>query len=133
MPRRLSPTSSLALLALIACAPRGDAGDPSGFRVVFPDARTDDPATFSIRRGVHVQLKPTAQCRYADGKDARWTMTGARVAHGELPPGLTLEDGAIVGVAQQVGAWQASVAFAGVTCAGRRLPDVAVAISITVH
>jgi hypothetical protein len=119
----------LLLLVVLACTPHGD---PSAFHVFFPDARTGDPAAFHIRQGARVQLKPSAECRYGDGKAARWAITGARLADGKLPPGLVLEDGAIAGAAKATGIWQASVAFSGVTCAGRAQPDVRIAIAITV-
>jgi hypothetical protein len=119
---------------MLACTPRGgDAGDPGSFRVFFPDARAGDHADIVVKHGAHVQLKPSAQCHYDDGKDARWTITGARIADGKLPPGLTLEDGAIVGAAKEAGNWQASIAFSGITCAGKAQPDVTLAVSIAVH
>jgi hypothetical protein len=123
----------LALLVLVACMPHGGADDPGAFRVFYPDARAGAPAAFSIKHGAHVQLKPSAQCHYPDGKDARWTMTGARVVDGELPPGLALEDGAIVGAAKLGGSWQATIVFTGVTCAGKAQPDANLAVAIAVR
>src|SRR5690349_17040845 len=77
-------TSSIFL----ACA-HSSALDANAFRVMYPD----EPA----RIGKHVQLKPSASCKYDDGRDARWATTGARLESGALPPGLAIEDAAIAG------------------------------------
>ena len=72
----------------------------------------------------------TIRARSADG--ARWTMGGAKVASGELPPGLTLEDGQIGGVPKQAGSYQFRIEFSNVMCAGKPYDGHAVDVSITV-
>ena len=102
-----------ALAFLAACGAHAGSGDAT-FKVFYPDAPADG---FHAKVGKKLYLKPVGQCVYADGRDARWAMTGAHV-EGELPPGFAIEDGAISGVAKQPGTWSFKVKFAGVTCAG---------------
>lgn len=105
---------TLALLLVVACTPAGSQ-DAGGFRVFYPDTR--------LRPNRRVELKPSAECHYDNGHDARWTMTGARIVTGDLPPGLTIEDGAIVGAPKQPGAYKATIQLTGLTCAGKAQPD----------
>jgi len=59
-------------------------------------------------------------------------MTGARIGSGELPPGLTLEDGVVGGVPTKAGFYKARIELAGVVCAGKSYDAQAVDIEITV-
>jgi len=102
--------------------PGGDTG--GGFRVFYPDT--------SAKVGKHFQAKPSADCKRDDGTDARWAATGARVASGELPPGLVIEDAAIGGVATKAGTYSAKITVTGVTCAGKPQPDQTVDVTIAV-
>lgn len=60
-------------------------------------------------------------------------MTGARVTAGELPPGMTLEDGVIGGVPKQAGDFTATIEFLDVTCAGKPYAGQVVDVQITVQ
>ena len=64
-------------------------GSAGGFSIAYPADRG------KVGKKLHAQA--VGQCHYDNGRDARWAITGARVASGELPPGLGLEDGAITG------------------------------------
>ena len=68
----------------------------AGFSVSYPDAHGA-----TVKQGARFYAKPEAKCFYDNGREARWTIGGAHVASGELPPGLTLEDGVIGGVAKR--------------------------------
>jgi hypothetical protein len=103
---------------------RGGAGSSGGFRVFYPDA--------SAKVGKHFQAKPSAECKRDDGSDARWAASGARIASGELPPGLVIEDAAIGGVPSRTGSYRASILVTGVTCAGKPMPDQRVDVSLDV-
>jgi hypothetical protein len=105
----------LALLLLVGCA-HGAGGDAT-FKVFYPDAPSSTGG-FQASVGKKLQLKPVAQCVYGNGRDARWSMTGAKIASGELPDGFTIEDGAISGTPKRAGTWTVTVEFNGVTCAG---------------
>jgi hypothetical protein len=86
----------------------------------------------TARLGKRFYAKPAAQCFHDNGREASWRMTGAHVASGELPPGLTLEDGVIGGVPKQKGTFKATVEFSDVTCAGKAAPGQTVDIVIHV-
>jgi hypothetical protein len=103
-----------------ACAHAGG----SGFRVFY--------ATDTALAKTHYQVRPSADCKYEDGRDARWSVTGARVESGELPPGLALEDAAINGTPTTGGTFTAHLVLTGVECAGKELPDQHVDVKITV-
>jgi hypothetical protein len=111
----------LATVLLVACTAAGPAG---GFRVFYPETH--------LRPLRRIELKPSAQCQYENGHDARWTMTGARLVTGDLPPGLAIEDGAIVGAAKRPGAWKATIQFTGLTCAGKAQADETVDVDFAV-
>lgn len=83
--------------------------------------------------GARFYAKPAAQCFYDTGREATWRMTGARVSAGELPPGLTLEDGVIGGVPKRAGSFSATIEFLEVTCAGKPHPGLVVDVQITVQ
>lgn len=106
----------------------GPGGTP-GFSLSYPDATVmSTPA----KVGTRFYAKPAGQCHYDNGREARWQMDGARVTSGELPPGLTLEDGVIGGVPKAAGTFKVTIKLDGVTCAGKAYPDEAVDILITV-
>lgn len=115
-------------LLLAGCAHQAGAnGGPAGFSIAYPDAVS---ATAKI--GKRFYAKPIASCRYDNGREAHWAMSGARVASGELPPGLTLEDGVIGGVPKTAGTYQAHVELSGVVCAGKPYEGQGVDVAITV-
>jgi hypothetical protein len=117
----------LVLLALLAaCGPKAGAASDASFRVFYPDA------PFQAVAGKRFAIKPVGQCVYANGRDARWAMTGARIDDGELPPGLVIEEGAIAGTPKQPGSWTVRVKFSGITCAGKSLDPQVVDVAITV-
>lgn len=121
-----------AVLVLCAACARGagiGATGPPGFSITYPEA---PPTGVTIHRGKRYYAKPTAQCFYEYGREARWTMSGAQVTSGELPPGLTLEDGVIGGVPTTAGTYRATIELGNVTCAGKPYPGQTVDISITV-
>ncbi len=107
----------------------GGTDDNATFSVFYPDQPADG---FKAKVGKRFGVKPAAQCVYENGRDGRWTMTGARVESGELPPGLAIEDGAIGGTAREAGTWTFKVKFAGVTCAGKAQEPVLVDVKIVV-
>ena len=112
------------VLVVAACA-HASTG-PAGFSISYPDA-----ATGRVNKKLYAQ--PAGQCRYENGRDARWAITGARVASGELPPGVTIEDGAITGTPSKPGAYHAQIVLTGVTCAGKDLADQTIDVAITVR
>ena len=108
-----------------ACAgSRGAASGDATFRIFYPDA-------FKATVGNRFQIKPVGSCVYANGRNARWSMTGARV-EGELPPGLAIEDGAIGGAPSQPGTFTIKVTFSGVVCAGKAHEPQVVDVPITI-
>jgi hypothetical protein len=111
------------LLFLAACA--GSAAEFGEFSIAY---KLEAP-----RVGRRFSGKPTGVCHHGNGRDARWTMTGAHVVSGELPPGLVLEEGAIAGTPTKTGDYAAKIAFLGVTCAGKPLPDQTVDVTIVVR
>ena len=114
------------LFLLAACThPGGAAGSSGAFRVFYPDTQT--------KVGKHFQAKPSADCKYDNGNDARWAASGARVKSGDLPPGLTIEDAAIAGVPSKAGSYQVKLVVTGVTCGGKTFPDQEVDVAITVR
>jgi hypothetical protein len=120
----------LMLVAITcACAASGaGSGDPA-FRVFYPDA----PASgFHAKVGKRFSIKPVAHCVYDNGHDARWSITGARVASGALPPGLVLEEGSIGGIPTEAGSWTLTVKFTGPICAGKPHDILTVDVTITV-
>ncbi len=110
------------LLVLTACTHAATSG---GFRIQYPN----DTAIMHQ----HFEVKPSADCKYDDGRDARWTTAGSQIESGKLPPGLTLEDGAINGTPSETGTFKARIALTGVTCAGKSMPDQHVDVSISVY
>jgi len=111
------------LLALVACA--HPAGGSGGFRVFYPDAGT-------ALMHQSFQVHPSAECKYDNGHDARWTAGGWTVESGQLPPGLTLEDGAITGKPSATGNFTARIKLTNVTCAGKPVADQHVDVTISV-
>ena len=113
------------VLVVAACVHAGG-GSGGGFSIAYPDATAG-------KVGKKYYAKAVGQCQYENGRDARWALTGARVASGELPPGLALEDGAFTGTPKQAGSYHAQIALSGVTCAGKPLADQTVDLSIDVR
>jgi hypothetical protein len=121
---------ALGLVSLAGCPHRGSGAGgagPAGFSINYPDA-----VNATAKTGKRFYAKPEARCNYDDGREARWTMTGARVADGELPPGLTLEDGVVGGVPTKAGFYKARIELSGVMCAGKSYDVQSVDIGITV-
>lgn len=124
---------SLVFVGLCACAHRGGGAgggageEEAGFSLSYPDA-----VSATAKVGKRFYAKPVGRCHYDDGREARWTMTGAHVTSGELPPGLTLEDGVVGGVPTKAGSYQAHIELSGVMCAGKPYEGQAVDIGITV-
>ncbi len=121
----------LALVCAACARGAGGGGASSGaFSVRYPDA---PPTGVTAKVGKRFYAKPSAQCFYDNGREASWRMTGARVTAGELPPGLTLEDGVIGGTPKQAGSYQATIEFSEVTCAGKPHSGQVVDVQITVQ
>src|SRR5678816_3962389 len=130
--RKIEPVGRLRVL-LIVCAGclhgaagGGGEGDAT-FSVTYPDA-----AGATAKVGKRFYAKPNARCLYENGREARWSMGGAKVASGELPPGLTLEDGVIGGVPTKAGSYQAHIALSNVLCAGKPYQDQGADVHIDV-
>lgn len=120
------------MFALCAACPRGSGSGATGtpgFSIVYPEA---PPTGVTAKRGKRFYAKPTAQCFYDNGREARWTMSGASVVSGELPPGLTLEDGVIGGVPTAPGTFNATIELGNVACAGKPYPGQTIDVLITV-
>jgi len=113
------------MILLVSACVHGGGTSAASFRVFYPDTQT--------KVGKHFQAKPSAECKYDNGNDARWAATGARVQSGELPPGLAIEDAAIAGVPKKPGSYQVKLLVTGVMCAGKTLPDQEVDVAITVR
>lgn len=123
--------AAILLLALAACPkPKAPGEVEAGFRVFYGDPRAK---SLTVQSGVRMQTKPAATCTYPDGREARWANTGAKLDEGTLAPGLVLEDGAIGGVPTQAGTYNATIKFAGVTCAGKPQGDQRAAVTIIVR
>jgi hypothetical protein len=125
------------LVVCAACARGTGAGGSGGggdenatFSISYPDA---PPAGASAKVGKRFYAKPEGRCLYDNGREARWTMGGARVTTGELPPGLTLEDGVIGGIPKQPGTYRFHVEFSSVVCAGKPHEGQAADVQITVQ
>jgi len=116
---------AVMIVALVACMPHGDAGK---FAVTFPDA-----AAVRTKVGAKFYAKPSARCIRDDGSEARWAITGAHVASGELPPGIGIEDGVLTGTPSKAGDFSAQIVVSGVTCAGTSYPDQTADVHIVVH
>ena len=123
-------------LMLAACSKQrgsmggnGEPGSSPEFSVFYPDASARG---IVAKVGQRMQAKPAAHCTYPNGSEARWSNTGAKVASGELPPGLVIEDGAIAGVPTKPGTWKVTMVFTGVTCMSNAQPDQQVEVAITV-
>ena len=108
----------------------GAGGGDTSFAITLPDA---PPEGRVVKHGKRFYAKPTARCLYDNGNEARWTIGGARVTSGELPPGLTLEDGQIGGVPTKVGTYRFHIEFSNVMCAGKPYEGQAVDGQITVQ
>src|SRR5687768_558207 len=125
---------ALAIVVVAACAtgkPAGGGGGEDGvatFRVFYPDQPADG---FKAKVGKRFIVKPVATCTYENGRDARWSMTGARLESGELPADFRIEEGTISGTPKTAGSWSVKVKFSGVTCAGKPHDEIVVPVIIT--
>jgi hypothetical protein len=108
------------------CARPSSTGE---FRVFYPDASARG---LRARVGERMEASPAADCFNKEGSKARWATTGARVVSGELPPGLEIADGAIAGAPTKAGTWNATIRFAGVTCATSPVADQTIDVKIVV-
>jgi hypothetical protein len=122
------------LLVAAACATgkgasggEGASGEGATFEVFYPDQPTDG---FHAKVGKRFIVKPVATCTYANGRDARWSMTGAQLDGGDLPDGFRIEEGTISGTARAPGTWNLKIRFAGVVCAGKQQEAVIVPVTI---
>jgi hypothetical protein len=123
------------VLFLAACAGKAASGggpttgmeEGAVFKVFYPDQPIDG---YHAKVGKKFIVKPVATCTYENGRDARWSMTGAK-ATGELPEGFTLEEGVVAGTPKAPGSWTIEVKFNGVTCAGKQSEPILVKVMIT--
>jgi hypothetical protein len=106
------------VIAIAACAgPRAAGPNELVVRgVTYPDATT-------AKVGARFSASPAARCEYGDGRTSQWATTGARITAGALPPGLSLDEGAIVGKPTTPGDYHATIVFHGVVCGGKPFPD----------
>lgn len=116
----------LAAACLGACVHAGAGRGGAGFSIAYPDAAAG-------KAGERFYARPEGQCHYDNGREARWTITGARVSRGELPPGLTIEDGAITGTPRAAGSYRARITFSGVTCEGKPIADPTIDVAIVIR
>lgn len=125
------------MVCAAACARGSGAGGSAAsgaeaaasFSITYPDAPAEGA---SAKLGKRFYAKPEGRCLYENGREARWTMGGARVTSGELPPGLLLEDGQIGGVPTQAGTYRVRIEFSNVMCAGKPYEGQAVDVAIIV-
>jgi hypothetical protein len=128
-------TGIVLAVVLAACSGRAKQEDTTGgagaatFQVFYPDAPA---AGFRAKVGKHMNLKPVGKCVHENGRDGRWTMTGASLESGMLPPGLRIEDGVIGGSPADVGEWTVRIKFSGVTCAGQQHEIAPIDVKIVV-
>lgn len=128
--------ASLVLLVAASCA-SGKAGGGGGggggeegatFKVFYPDQPIDG---FHAKVGKRFIVKPVATCTYENGRDARWSMIGARLDSGELPDGFVIEEGTISGTPKAAGTWNFTVKFSGVVCAGKQHEAIVIPVTLT--
>jgi hypothetical protein len=130
MSKPLTLIALSGLCAIAGCPPVKQPIAPS-FRVYYPDAET--PRGLVIAKDAPVQAKPAADCKAADGTDAPWVTTGARITTGALPAGLAIEDGTLTGAAITPGTYQVTIRFMGVTCGSEPTTDKLVHLTIVVE
>jgi hypothetical protein len=114
------------MLAFVVAACAHASTGAAGFSIAYPDAT-------AATHGKRFYARPAGQCHYENGREARWAITGARVASGELPPGVSIVDGTLTGTPARAGAYRAQIVFTGVMCAGKDLADQTIDVAITVH
>lgn len=117
------------VFAVVACAGARGGGDAT-FRVFYPDAPQNG---FQAKAGKKFFVKPVGECKYKNGRDAKWSMTGARVANGKLPANVTLEEGKISGTPVDAGTFVVGIEFTGVVCAGAKQPPQLVDVTIVIQ
>jgi hypothetical protein len=110
-------------VVLAACAHAS--GGAAGFSIAYPGAG-------SGKVGKKYYAPATGQCHYDNGRDARWTITGASVSTGALPDGVTIVDGTITGTPTKPGTYHAQITLTGVTCGGKEEPDQIVDVAISI-
>jgi hypothetical protein len=126
--------ASIVVLLAASCATAksgsggGGASDGTAtFKVFYPDQPIDG---FHAKVGKRFIVKPVATCTYDNGRDARWSMTGAQLDGSELPDGFRMEEGTISGTPKAAGSWNFKVKFSGVVCAGKQEEVVIVPVTI---
>lgn len=124
------------VLVLCAACARGTGaggtnggGGAGGFSITYPDA---PPTGRAIKVGKRFYAKAVGTCTYDNGREAHWSIGGAKVTSGELPPGLTLEDGQIGGVPTTPGSYQFHIELTNVMCAGKPYEGQAADVQLTV-
>ena len=129
----------MVLLVAASCASGkgGGGGETTGgggggeegatFKLFYPDQPMDG---FHAKVGKRFIVKPVATCTYENGRDARWSMTGARV-EGDAPEGFLVEEGTISGTPKAAGTWNFKVQFSGVVCAGKPHDVIIIPVTIT--
>lgn len=125
-----------ALLIALCCACGARGGGDATFRVFYPDPQFRDGSRgvpgdgFKAKVGKKFFLEAVGQCTYTNGREGKWSMTGARLASGKLPPGLSLEEGKISGRPIEAGTWAVAIEFDGVVCAGAKRPAQTIEVTI---
>ncbi len=124
--RVVACTLACTLACMLTACPHAGGSPDTRFTFGYPDAGPG-------KVGKKYYAKLAGDCRYDNGREARWTITGAHVASGALPPGLSLEDGSITGTPKQAGTYAAEIALSGMTCAGKATKDRTVSVSIEIR
>jgi hypothetical protein len=118
---------ALIALAFAACGGAQRAPNELYVRgVSYPDL-----AVAQVGKTFHAA--PAARCEYGDGRPSEWATTGAQIETGALPPGLSLDDGAIVGTPKTAGDYRATIVFHGVACGGKPFADQRATVHLTVR
>jgi hypothetical protein len=118
------------LVLIVAGCPSGPGGTSPSFSVTYRD---QPAAGYTGKVGVRFFAPAVGTCTHPDGTEARWTITGTKVSEGALPPGLHVEDGAIVGTPTTSGTFEATVQFTGATCAGKVWTDPRATVKLTIR
>jgi hypothetical protein len=115
-------------VGLIACA---GAAHVAPNTLVVRGVSYPDLGVAKIGRAFHAA--PAARCEYGDGRPSQWATRGAQVEAGALPPGLSLDDGAIVGTPTTAGDYHATIVFHGVACGGKPFDDQRADVHVVVR
>jgi hypothetical protein len=134
--------ASIVLMVAASCASsKGSSGGGSGgstgggggaeegaaFKILYPDQPMDG---FHAKVGKRFIVQPVATCTYENGRDARWSMTGAKLESGDLPEGFTMEEGTVSGTPKAAGTWNFKVKFSGIVCAGKSYDAIIIPVTI---